>query len=60
MPINYDAYEDSAQSEYIGPVGHEKKMYQTHFQIKDKKELKGESKGEWVRIAPGKFKLVWS
>lgn len=51
-------WEANAQTEYIGPPGYEKKMYQTHFQVKDKKKLKGKSKGEWVRIAPGKFKLV--
>jgi len=51
-------YEETAQTEYVGPVGHEKKFHKTHFQVKGKKKLKGNSKGEWVRIAPGKFKLV--
>ena len=53
-------WEGTAQTEYVGPVGHEKKFHKTHFQVREKKELKGESKGKWVRIAPGKFKLVWS
>jgi len=53
-------YEETAQTEYVGPVGHEKKFHKTHFQVKGKKKLKGDSKGEWVRVAPGKYKLVWS
>lgn len=46
------------QTEYQGEVGHEKKLHKTHFQIKEKKELEGESKAVWVEYAPGRFKMV--
>jgi hypothetical protein len=46
------------QTEYVGEVGHEKKEYKTHFQIKDKKKLKGKSKGTWVKVGLGRHKLV--
>lgn len=55
MPVDYEGL---SQTEYIGPVGHEKKLHKTHFQIKNKKKLKGENKAVWVEYAPGRFKLV--
>ena len=52
-------YEGLAQTEYVGPVGFEKKAHQTHFGVSKKKELKGESYGKWVKIATGRYKLVY-
>jgi len=52
-------YEGLAQTEYVGPVGFEKKFHQTHFMVKDKPKLEGESKGKWVKVAYGRYKLVF-
>jgi len=52
-------YEGLAQTEYVGPVGFEKKVHQTHFMVKDKPKLKGKSFGKWIEYKPGRFKLVF-
>lgn len=50
----------SRPDEYVGPVGHEKKLHKTHFrpaEIRLRKTKKKE-KMRWVQTAPGRFKLV--
>ena len=45
--------------EYSGPVGHERKLHQTHFKgIAIKLRDTGAGDFEWIRIGPGKYKRV--
>ena len=50
----------NAQTEYIGPVGHEKKLHKTHFTVSKVKKLKGKIEKGWVQFSPGRYKKVWS
>jgi hypothetical protein len=47
---------NSAPSDYVGPVGFEKKVHKTHFEPVGVKLKTTKDNGyRWVRIAPGKF-----
>jgi len=49
-----------AQTEYVGPVGHEKKAHKTHFTVTKVKKLKGKPEKGWFQVSPGRYKKVWS
>lgn len=48
----------SQDPDFYGPTGHEKRFHKTHFGVVRTLKSKKKSKNEWVRIAPGKYKLI--
>ena len=47
----------SQDPDYVGPVGFEKKVHQTHFGVPEKKWNPGETK-RWVKIGNGRYRLI--
>ena len=43
--------------EYQGKPYHEKKFHKTHFSMDWDKSWKSGEEREWVRVAPGRYKL---
>jgi hypothetical protein len=48
----------SQDPDYVGPTGHEKKVYKTHFGVIRTLKKSKKSKNKWVKIGVGKYRLV--
>lgn len=51
----------SQDPDYVGPTGHEKKIYKTHFGVirtLRKSKHPKDTGYEWVQVAPGRYKRV--
>ncbi len=48
----------SQDPDYVGPTGHEKKFHKTHFGVLRTLKKSKKDDAKWVRIAPGKYRLV--